>query len=99
MWGVRWLRSRDPGLSTVRRAVRVSLVACTGFYACRYGLHNPTMSTYALFGVIALGALSQIPGSGAQQARTLIAVLPAGALLVTAGTLLSVTTWTAVAGM
>ncbi|HKT00170.1 MAG TPA: FUSC family membrane protein, partial [Rugosimonospora sp.] len=94
-----WLRRRDPSLSSLRRAVRVALVACTGFYACRYGLHNPAMATYALFGTIALGALSQLNGSGAEQSRTLLAALPAGAVLVTAGTLLSVTTWTATLGM
>ncbi len=94
-----WLRTKDPGLSAVRRAVRVALVACIGFYACRYGLHSPTMATYALFGAVALGALAQIPGSGADQARTLLAVLPAAAGLVVAGTLLSVTNWTAALGM
>ncbi len=94
-----WLRGRDPGLVTVRRAARAAIVACIGFYVCRYGLHKPVMATYALFGTIALGALSQIPGTAAQRARTLIAVLPAGAVLVTVGTVLSVSTWSAALGM
>src|SRR5689334_14852181 len=94
-----WLRRRDPGLTSIRRAARVALVACTGFYVCRYGLDNPTMATYALFGTVALGALSQIPGSPAQRARTLVAVAPVGAVLVSAGTLLSVTNWSAALGM
>src|SRR6266536_3710778 len=94
-----WLRRRDPGLVTVRRGARVAIVACVGFYVCRYVLRNPVLATYALFGTVALGALSQIPGSAAQRARTLLAVLPAGAVLVTAGTLLSVSNWTAAAGM
>ena len=89
-----WLRRRDPGLVTVRRGARVAIVACVGFYVCRYVLRNPVLATYALFGTVALGALSQIPGSAAQRARTLLAVLPAGAVLVTAGTLLSVSNWT-----
>ena len=93
------LRRRDPGLATVRRAARVALVACVGFYACRYGLHNPVLATYALFGTIALGALSQIPGTATQRARTLLAVLPVGAVLVSAGTLLSVANWSAALGM
>jgi uncharacterized membrane protein YccC len=75
------------------------VVACLAFYTSRYALGNPTLATYALFGTIALGGLSQIPGTPAQRARTLVAVLPAGALLVTAGTLLSVSTWTAALGM
>ncbi len=94
-----WLRRRDPGLTSVRRAARVTVVACLGFYVCRYGLGNRVMAPYALFGAVALGMLAQIPGSPAQRARTLFAVLPVGYVLVTAGTLLSVTNWTAAAGM
>jgi hypothetical protein len=75
------------------------LVACTGFYICRYGLHSPGMAPYALFGAVALGALSQIPGTPGQRSRTLLAVLPVGWILVTLGTLLSVTNWSAAAGM
>jgi hypothetical protein len=94
-----WLRRRDPDLATVRRAARVTAVACLGFYTCRYGLGNPAMATYALFGAIALGVLAQVPGTPAQRARTLLGVLPVGYLLVTVGTLLSVSNWTAAAGM
>jgi uncharacterized membrane protein YccC len=94
-----WLRRRDPGLLTVRRAVRVTLVACVGFYFCRYVLGNAGMAPYALFGAIALGVLSQISGSPARRARTLLAVLPVGWLLITLGTLLSVNNWAAAAGM
>jgi hypothetical protein len=94
-----WVVQRDPGLAVVRRAARVTLVACTGFYLCRYGLDNAAMAPYALFGAVALGILSQIPGTPAQRARTLLAVLPVGWLLVTLGTLLSVNTAAATAGM
>ncbi|MBA3905134.1 MAG: FUSC family protein, partial [Pseudonocardiales bacterium] len=94
-----WLKRHDPGLVIVKRAARTTLVACLGFYLCRYVLVNIAMAPYALFGVVALGALSQIPGSPAQRARTLLAVLPVGWVLVTLGTLLSVSTVTAVAGM
>jgi uncharacterized membrane protein YccC len=94
-----WLVRHDPGLTVVRRAARVTLVACAAFYLCRYVLGDLTMAPYALFGVVALGALSQIPGSPGQRARTLLAVLPVGWLLVSLGTLLSVSTATAVAGM
>jgi uncharacterized membrane protein YccC len=93
------LLRRDPGLAVVRRAARVTLVGCAAFYLCRYALGNAQMAPYALFGVVALGALAQIPGSPAQRARTLVAVLPVGWVLVTLGTLLSVRTAGAVAGM
>ena len=94
-----WLRSHDPGLATTRRAARVTLVACLGFYVCRYALGNAAMAPYALFGAIALGVLSQIPGSPRQRSRTLLVMLPVSWVLVTLGTLLSVTTWAAAAGM
>lgn len=94
-----WLSRHDPGLVVVRRAARVTLVACVAFYLCRYVLHDVTMAPYALFGVVAMGALTQIPGSPAERARTLLAVLPVGWVLVALGTLLSVSTATAVAGM
>ena len=94
-----WLAQRDPGLVVVRRAARVTLVACGGFLVSRYALDNAVMAPYALFGAVALGMLSQIPGSPAERARTLLAVLPVGWLLVTLGTLLSVSTAAATAGM
>ncbi|SNY72136.1 FUSC family protein [Paractinoplanes atraurantiacus] len=94
-----WLRRRDPGLLAIRRAVRVTLVACLGFYLCRYVFDLPAMAPYALFGTVALGALSQIPGSPRQRAMTLIAVLPVAWALVSVGTLLSVSNWAAAAGM
>jgi uncharacterized membrane protein YccC len=94
-----WLLRRDPGLVAVRRAARVTVVACAGFYVCRYVLHNPGMASYALFGAVAFGALSQIPGRPAQRARTLLAVLPVGWVLITLGTLLSVNTAVAAGGM
>ena len=41
MTGARaWLARRDPGLLVVRRAARVTLVACTGFLVCRYVFDN-----------------------------------------------------------
>ncbi|WP_433360647.1 FUSC family protein [Actinoplanes sp. CA-142083] len=94
-----WLRRHDPQLLAVRRAVRVTLVACLGFYFCRYVLGAPAMAPYALFGAVALGALSQIPGSPRRRARTLIMVLPVAWALISVGTLLSFSTVAATAGM
>ncbi|MFD9092288.1 FUSC family protein [Streptomyces collinus] len=94
-----WLRTRDPGLASVRRAGRVALVACTGFYAARYGLGNDVAAIYALFGAIATGGMSFVPGTPRERARTLLAVLPLAAALVTLGTLLGAHSWTAALGM
>ncbi len=95
----RWLLRRDPGLLAVRRAVRIATVACFGFYICRYLLDDPVMATYTLFAVVALGFLSQIPGTAAQRAVTLVWSAPVACLLVTIGTLLAGSLWAATAGM
>ncbi|WP_329566630.1 FUSC family protein [Streptomyces sp. NBC_01361] len=94
-----WLEARDPGLRAVRRSARVTLVACTGFYAARYGLGNHVAAIYALFGAIASGGMSFVPGTPRERARTLLAALPVAAALVTLGTLLGVHSWTAAFGM
>ncbi|MEU9111446.1 FUSC family protein [Streptomyces sp. NPDC048483] len=92
-----------PGLrghrAVVGNAARVTVAACAAFYLCRYGLGALVMSLYAAFAVVALGALSRIPGSGRQRAATTLMAIPAGMALVTLGTLLAVRTWAAVVGM
>ena len=83
----------------VRRAARITLVACVAFCVSRFVIGNAVMAPYALFGAVALGGLSQIRGSPVQRAGTLLAVLPVGWLLISLGTLLSVSTAAATAGM
>ncbi|MBN0047580.1 FUSC family protein [Streptomyces actuosus] len=82
-----------------RRAVRVTLAAVSAFYVSLYGLHQPVTATYGLFAVVAMAGLSRIPGTGRQRAVVIARLLPVGWLLVTAGTLLAVHTWTATAGI
>ncbi|MEU0185888.1 FUSC family protein [Streptomyces sp. NPDC006207] len=94
-----WLRARDPGLAAVRRAARVTVVACAGFYAARYGLGDRTVAIYALFGAVAAGGLSSVPGTPRQRAVTLLAVLPLAMALVTLGTWLAAYGWAAALGM
>jgi uncharacterized membrane protein YccC len=83
----------------VHRAIRVTVAASAGFYPLVYGLHQPHMAIYALFGPVALGMLSPIPGSGRQRAAVMLRALPVGLVLVTLGTALAVRTWAAVLGM
>jgi uncharacterized membrane protein YccC len=94
-----WLKTKDPGLVAIKRAVRVALATCIGFYFSLYVLHDSQMAMYASFGCIALGALSEVTGEPWQRTKTYLAALIAGVVLVTIGTLLAVSTWTAVAGM
>ncbi|MDW5327848.1 FUSC family protein [Plantactinospora sp. KLBMP9567] len=96
---VQWLRRRDPDYRVLRRGLRLALVAGAGLFGGRYGLGNPLLGLYTLFGAIALGFISQVPGGPTQRARTLLAALPAAWLLVTVGSLLAVNTWVAAAGM
>jgi uncharacterized membrane protein YccC len=87
------------GRTAIVRALRVTVVACVGFYVGRFVLHSPALATYALFGVIALGALAQLPGGARRRAGTLLVATPVAALLVCLGSLTAVHTAAAVAGM
>ncbi|GAA2231283.1 MULTISPECIES: FUSC family protein [Kitasatospora] len=90
--------SSAPAAPVARNAARVTLAACAGFYPCLYLLEKPVTATYALFAAVAMGSLSRIPGTGRQRAAVIARALPVGWALVTAGTLLAVSTWAAVAG-
>ncbi|MFD9574210.1 FUSC family protein [Streptomyces sp. NPDC059982] len=88
----------DPPARAARRAVRVTLAACIGFYVFRYALDRPVSATYALFSAVSVAALARIPGTGRQRAAVMVRLVPVGCVLVTIGTFLAVRTWSAVAG-
>ncbi|MFI7605920.1 FUSC family protein [Micromonospora sp. NPDC049366] len=94
-----WLRRRDPGHVALRRAVRLTLVASTVFYAGRYALHSVNLATYGLFGAVAAGAFAQLPGSARERAGSLLAAMPVAWALVATGTALAGNTWAAAGGM
>ena len=94
-----WLKAKDPGLVAVKRSARVSLATCIGFYFSRYVLDDTQMATFAAFGCIALGALSEVTGKPWQRTKTYAIALLASMILVTLGTVLAVNTWAAAAGM
>ncbi|WP_329586664.1 FUSC family protein [Kitasatospora sp. NBC_01250] len=95
----RWLRAQPEGPAALRRAARVTVAGCAGFYPCRYGLGDSVIALYAIFGALPLSLFCRIPGGAAQRARTLLLALPAGWVLVTMGTLLAVHAWAAAIGM
>ncbi len=97
--GLRWLLRRDPGLTASRRGLRVAVVATAAFMVCRYALGDPVAAVYAVFGAIGFGVLSQVVGEPGERTRTLMLCFGAGTVLVTVGSLLSVSTWAATAGM
>jgi hypothetical protein len=94
-----WLKAKDPGFVAIKRAARVTLAACAAFYFSLYVLNDTQMATFAAFGCIALGALSEVTGEPWERTKTYGAALVAGIVLVTLGTMLAVNTWAAVAGM
>ncbi|WP_327328187.1 FUSC family protein [Streptomyces sp. NBC_01210] len=77
----------------------MTTAASAGFYPFVYGVDRPATALYALFGPVALGILSPIPGSGRQRAAVMLRALPVGLVLVALGTVLAVSTWAAVFGM
>ncbi|HEY9375167.1 MAG TPA: FUSC family protein, partial [Streptomyces sp.] len=85
--------------AAARKAARVTAAAGGGFYLFLYGVDSPTAATYALFGAVALGGLSRIPGTGRQRAAMMLRVTPWCWALITLGTFLAVRTWSAVVGM
>ncbi|WP_285653611.1 FUSC family protein [Actinomycetospora sp. NBRC 106375] len=97
--GLRWLVRRDPGLVATRKAARVAVVATVAFMLCRYGAGSPTAATYAAFGAIGFGVLSQVVGTPRERTRTLAGCFVTGTVLLTIGTLLAGSTWAATAGM
>ena len=50
----------------------MTVVACLGFYACRYGLGNRVMAPYALFGAVAMGMLALL-GRSSRSRVTVVA--------------------------
>ena len=94
-----WLEAKDPGLLAVKRAVRVSLARSSVSTSASMWSATTQMATFASFGCIALGALSEVTGEPRQRTKTYAGALLAGIVLVTIGTLLAVNTWAAAAGM
>jgi hypothetical protein len=64
------LKAKDPGFVAIKRAGRVSVATCIGFYFSRYVIDDSQMALYASFGCIALGALSQVTGEPWQRTKT-----------------------------
>lgn len=94
-----WLLRQPEGPSALRSAVWVTVAGCTGFYVLTYGFDRPVMGLYAMFGALPLALFSHLPGSARDRTGPQLAALPAGLVLVTAGTLLAASTWAAALGL
>ncbi|HEY2674539.1 MAG TPA: FUSC family protein [Rugosimonospora sp.] len=91
------LRRRDPDRRIRLRAVRLTLVALPAYYVCLYGLSNPVLATYVVFGVVAAGLFIKLPGPARIRSRVLLAALPVSWALITVATALDRKTLWAVA--
>jgi uncharacterized membrane protein YccC len=98
-WGVlRALRGRDPGGTSLRRALRVAIVVplMAAFAGAIVG--NRAAAAFAVFGVFSLLGLADFGGPTLPRARAYAGAAAAGAGLVLLGTLASAGAWWAVAG-
>ncbi|MFJ2400751.1 FUSC family protein [Streptomyces xanthochromogenes] len=94
-----WLRQQPEAVQYGRRALWGAIAGIGGFSVVRYGFEQHVMALYALFGALPLVLFSQIPGRGWHRSRILLAALPAGLVLVTAGSLLAAHSWSAAVGL
>jgi uncharacterized membrane protein YccC len=85
--------------SVVERVLRVVVAACTGFYLCLYGFDSTQAAVYAVFGVLALGGLSDVSGPPRSRLQSYLLAFALGVPLVTLGTVFAQSTLLAVAGM
>ncbi|MFI0737337.1 FUSC family protein [Streptomyces sp. NPDC021100] len=91
---------RAPGVAEhLRRAAWVTVAGCAGFYTFAYAFGRRDMALFAMFGALPLILFCSIPGPPRRRTGTVLLTLPAGWVLVTAGTLLAVRHWAAALGM
>jgi uncharacterized membrane protein YccC len=97
--GLRALRVRDPGGTSLRRAARVAIVVppMAAFAGTIVG--DPAAALFAVFGTFALLGLADFGGPTIPRARAYAGATLVGAGLVLLGTLASGSGWSAVAGM
>ncbi|MBB5122355.1 FUSC family protein [Streptomyces eurocidicus] len=96
---VRRFLGRADTRRAARRALWVVFGGCPGFYVCRYVTGDDVMALYSFFGSLPLAMFCEVPGAARERTRTLLAAVPVGWVLVTAGTLLAVRSWAAACGM
>jgi uncharacterized membrane protein YccC len=96
--GLPWLQAHDRGLAATRRAARAAIAIPVLIAVGDQVLHNPVLTTFAVFGSFALLVLVDFGGSPGDRLVAEATLAASGAVLVCVGTLLSRATWLAVAG-
>ena len=93
--GLRWFREHDPNHFGLQRAVRVALVATVVLAFTDLILQRPQVVTFGIFGVLALLLFADFPGSRQARAAGYGLLGAIGAVLITVGTLVSMSWWAA----
>jgi uncharacterized membrane protein YccC len=93
---VQWLRTRDAGLSALRRAARAAIVMPAVFAIAHLLIGNPTVAIFAAFGAVAMLLFVDFSGSMRERLVAQASLVLVGAILVTIGTLASRVEWLAV---
>jgi uncharacterized membrane protein YccC len=94
-----WLRGHDPGYGALRRATRAAIVMPLMFALGDKVIANPVIATFAAFGSFAMLLLVDFTGPMQQRLLDQAGLGLGCAALICLATLVSRTTWLAVAGM
>ncbi|HEX8859507.1 MAG TPA: FUSC family protein [Actinomycetes bacterium] len=91
-----WLRTRDAGLSALRRSARAAIVMPTVFAIADLVIGRPTLAIFTAFGSVAMLLFVDFTGSMRERLAAQASLVLVGAVLVTIGTLVSEVVWLAV---
>lgn len=92
-----WLRTRDPGLSALRRSARAAIVMPMVFAIADLVIGRPTLAIFTAFGSVAMLLFVDFTGSMRERLAAQASLVLVGTVLVTIGTLVSEVVWLAVA--
>lgn len=88
-----WLKGHDPDLGALRRAGRIAIVMPTLFAFGSYVVHNGDFALFCAFGSFAMLLFVGFGGTMKERLQAQVALIVAGAVLVSLGTLLSSPIW------
>jgi hypothetical protein len=93
---LQWLRTRDAGLSALRRAGRAAIVMPALFAVSVKLIGNPTLALFAAFGALSTLLFVDFTGSMRERLAAQASLVVSGAVLVCLGSLVSQIVWLAV---
>ena len=96
---IAWLRTRDAGLSALRRSARAAIVVPALFAIGDEVIGNPTTAIFAAFGSLAMLVFVDFGGSVRQRIEAHAALVLTGVVLICLGTVCAQNRWLAAAGM